>query len=151
MIPDGFGDPISGFENPYRQAGPNTSDLTVGHTPWSSTSCRPAFVFPSHRVSTTATHFWDGGKETAVFISFFCLRSPGTSSTGSATATATATASTWGSWWSWAGRAGGRAAHRRTSALFVDGGHCIGMRDVANPSASSPFLSIFIEQIQPSP
>ena len=60
MIPDGFGDPITGFENPYRQADPNTSYLTIGHTPW-STSCRPAFAFPSrgHRVLTFATHgYW---------------------------------------------------------------------------------------------
>ena len=60
MIPDGFGDPITGFENPYRQAGPDTSYLTIGHTPW-STPCRPAFAFPSrgHRVLTFATHgYW---------------------------------------------------------------------------------------------
>ena len=47
MIPDGFGDPITGFENPYRQADPHTSYLTVGHTP-PSTSSRPAFAFGSH-------------------------------------------------------------------------------------------------------
>ena len=56
MIPDGFGDSITGFENPYRQADSNTPYLTVGHTPW-STSSPGAFAFPSHRVSTTATHF----------------------------------------------------------------------------------------------
>ena len=57
MMPYGFGDPITSFENPYRQADPDTPHLTVGHTPW-STSSRPAFAFPSrgHRVSTTATH-----------------------------------------------------------------------------------------------
>ena len=77
MIPDGFGDPIAGFENPYRQTDPNNSDLTIGHTPW-STSCRPAFAFPSrgHRVSTFA---WvlDGGKEATVFISFFLFTNVG--------------------------------------------------------------------------
>ena len=57
MIPYGFGDPIASFENPYRQTDPDTPHLTVGHTPW-STSSRGAFAFPSrgHRVSTTATH-----------------------------------------------------------------------------------------------
>ena len=50
MIPDGFGDPIPGFENPYRQAGPKTSYLTIGHTPSSfgGSSSRPALAFPSH-------------------------------------------------------------------------------------------------------
>ena len=46
MIPDGFGDPIAGFENPYRQSGPNTPYLT--HTPSSfggSSSSRGAFAF----------------------------------------------------------------------------------------------------------
>ena len=47
MLPYGFGDPITGFENPYRQADPDTPHLTVGPTP-SSTSCRPAFAFGSH-------------------------------------------------------------------------------------------------------
>ena len=60
MIPDGFGDPITGFENPYRQADPDTPYLTMGPTPW-STSSRGAFAFPSrgHRVLTFATHgYW---------------------------------------------------------------------------------------------
>ena len=60
MIPDGFGDPITGFENPYRQADPNTSYLTIGHTP-RSTPSPGAFAFPSrgHRVLTFATHgYW---------------------------------------------------------------------------------------------
>ena len=35
--------------------------------------------------------------------------------------------------------------------IFVDRGHCNGVRDVANTSAPSTLLSIFIEQIQPSP
>ena len=57
MIPYGFGDPIAGFENCYRQADPDTPHLTVGHTLW-STSSRRAFAFAprGHRVSTTATH-----------------------------------------------------------------------------------------------
>ena len=57
MIPYRFGDPIASFKNPYRQTDPDTPHLTVGHTPW-STSSRGAFAFPSrgHRVSTTATH-----------------------------------------------------------------------------------------------
>ena len=49
MIPDGFGDPIAGFENAYRQTGRNTPYLT--HTPSSfggSSSCRPALAFASH-------------------------------------------------------------------------------------------------------
>ena len=48
MIPDGFGDPIAGFENAHRQTGCNTPDLT--HTPSSfggSSSCRPALAFAS--------------------------------------------------------------------------------------------------------
>ena len=62
MIPDGFGDPIPGFENPERQAGPDTPHLTVDHTPWSfggsATSGRGAFAFASrgHTTSTSATH-----------------------------------------------------------------------------------------------
>ena len=62
MIPDGFGDPIPGFENPKRQTGRDTPHLTVGHTPWSfgreSTSGRGAFAFASrgHTTSTSATH-----------------------------------------------------------------------------------------------
>ena len=47
MLPDGFGTSITGFENAYRQARRDTSYLTIGHTP-RSTSCRPAFAFPSH-------------------------------------------------------------------------------------------------------
>ena len=44
MIPDGFGDPITGFENPYRQTDPDTPYLTMGPTLW-STSSRGAFAF----------------------------------------------------------------------------------------------------------
>ena len=44
MIPYGFGDPITSFENSYRQTDPDTPYLTVGHTPW-STSSRRAFTF----------------------------------------------------------------------------------------------------------
>ena len=75
MIPDGFGDAITSFENPYRQADPNTPDLTVGHTP-RSTSSRPAFAFASrsHRVSTLATHL--GRWESTVFISFVLGHGP---------------------------------------------------------------------------
>ena len=60
MIPNGFGDAITGFENPYRQSDSHTPYLTGGPTPW-STSSRPAFAFAfaSHRVSTFATHgYW---------------------------------------------------------------------------------------------
>ena len=69
MIPDGFGDPITGFENPYRQADPHTSYLTVGHTPW-STSSPGAFAFPCHHVSTTATHFGTVGGKTLFLYPF---------------------------------------------------------------------------------
>ena len=60
MIPDGFGDSITGFENAHRQTGRDTPYLT--HTPSSSfggSSSRRAFAFASrgHRVSTFATHF----------------------------------------------------------------------------------------------
>ena len=145
MIPDGFGDPIPSFENPYGHTGRDTSDLTIGHTPW-STSCRPAFAFPSrgHRVLTA--------ERRPLFFYTFCSRRTATSSTGSTTATGSSTApsSAWWSGWTWAGGSGGRAAHRGTTPLFVDRGDGIGVRDVTNPSTSSPFLSIFIEQIQPS-
>ena len=60
MIPDGFGDPIPGFENAYRQSRPDTPYLT---TPWSfgggATSGRGAFAFTfgSHDESVlTAEH-----------------------------------------------------------------------------------------------
>ena len=50
MIPYGFGDPITSFENPYRQTDPDTPYLTM--TPSSfggwSTSSRRAFAFGSH-------------------------------------------------------------------------------------------------------
>ena len=154
MLSYGFGDPIASFENPYRQADPDTPYLTIGHTPWSfgglATMGRGAFAFAprGHRVSTSATHgIWDGGREAAVFISFSRTSTPSTCS-----ATAAAPSSAWWSWWTWAGRSGGRAAHRRSpSPIFVDRGDCIGVRDVANTSAPSTLLSIFIEQIQPSP
>ena len=149
MLSYGFGDPIAGFANPHNESWRDTPHLTTPSS-FGGSSSRGAFTFASrgHRALTTATHGTRtvGGRTLFLYL-FFCLRRPGTSST----ATATASSSTWGSWWSWAGCAGGRAAHRRTTPLFVDSGHCIGMRDVANPSASSPFLSIFIEQIQPSP
>ena len=59
MIPYGFGDPITGFENSYRQADPDTPHLT---TLWSfggwATSGRGAFAFAprTHNASTLATH-----------------------------------------------------------------------------------------------
>ena len=66
MIPDGFGDPITSFENPYRHADRDTPYLT--HTPSSfgGSSCRPALAFASraHRI------FWDNGREVTVFIPF---------------------------------------------------------------------------------
>ena len=71
MIPDGFGDPITGFHNAHRQTDRNTSYLT--HTPSSSfggsSSCGAlAFASRSHGVSTFTTHFWDGEREALVFI-----------------------------------------------------------------------------------
>ena len=64
MLPDGFSDPITGFENPDRQAGRDTPHLTIGPRPWSfggwSTSGRGAFAFAfasrGHSTSTSATH-----------------------------------------------------------------------------------------------
>ena len=57
MIPNGFGDPITGFENPYWQTDSDTPYLTGGPTPW-STSSRRAFAFAprGHCVSTSVTH-----------------------------------------------------------------------------------------------
>ena len=97
-------------------------------------------------MSTFATHF--GTMEgRPLFLYTTASSTDSTTATGSATAPSSA----WWSGWTWAGGSGGRAAHRGTTTLFVDRGDCIGVRDVANPSTSSPFLSIFIEQIQPSP
>ena len=47
MISYRFGDPITSFENPYRQTDPDTPHLTVGHTPSSfgGSSSRGAFAF----------------------------------------------------------------------------------------------------------
>ena len=49
MLPYGFGDPITGFANPHKQARRDTPHLTIGHTPLSfggcSTSSRGAFAF----------------------------------------------------------------------------------------------------------
>ena len=74
MIPYRFGDPIASFENPYRQADPDTPHLTVGHTPW-STSSRGAFAFAprSHRVSTSATHGTGtvGGRKLFLYLFLF--------------------------------------------------------------------------------
>ena len=161
MLSYGFGDPITGFTNPHNETRRDTSHLSVGHTPSSfgGSSSRGAFAFApgGHRVMTSTTHLGTvGGRPLFLYLFFFCLRRTGTSSTGSSTATCSATttapSSTWGSGWTWVRRAGGRTTHRRSSSsIFVDGGHCIGVRDVANPSTSSPLLSIFIEQSQPSP
>ena len=153
MLPQGFGDPIAGFANPHNETGRDTPYLTIGHTPWSfggwATSSRGAFAFPSrgHRVSTTATHGTRtvGGRKLFLYL-FFCSRAS-TPSACSATAASSA-------WWRWTstGRSGGRAAHGGSpSPIFVDRGDCIGVCDVANTSAPSTLLSIFIEQIQPSP
>ena len=57
MIPDGFGDPITSFENPHRQADRDTPHLTTASFGGWSTSSPGAFAFPSHRVLTFATHF----------------------------------------------------------------------------------------------
>ena len=149
MLPDGFGDPIAGFANPHNQTGRDTPHLTVGHTPW-STSSRSASAFASrvHRAFTSATHgIWGGGREATVFISFLRASAP-----SACLATTTAPSSAWWSWWTWVRGSGGRAPHRGSpSSIFIDGGDCIGMRDVANASTSSTLVSIFIEQIQPSP
>ena len=95
------------------------------------------------------TWFWDGGRKDAVFIAFLRASAP---SACSATATATAPSSAWWSWWTWVGGSSRGAAHRGSpSSIFIDGGDCIGMRDVANAPPSSTLLRIFIQQIQPSP
>ena len=114
-----------------------------------STSGRSAFAFASrgHPTSTLATHgFGDSRRQAPGFIA----SRASTPSTGSATSTATASAG-WYRGWTWAGRSRRRAAHRRSPSLFIHGGHRIGMRDIANTSPSSPFLRIFVQQIQPSP
>ena len=58
MISNGFGDPIAGFENPERQAGPDTPYLTPSSFGGGSTSGRGAFAFASrgHPASASATH-----------------------------------------------------------------------------------------------
>ena len=74
MIPNGFGDPIPGFENPERQARPNTPHLTPSSFGGSATSGRRAFAFASrgHPASTSTTHgFGDGGRTVPWFYSFF--------------------------------------------------------------------------------
>ena len=160
MLSYGFGDPITGFTNPHNETRRDTSHLSVGHTPSSfgGSSSRGAFAFPSrgHRVMTSTTHFGTVEGRPLFLYLFDCLRRTATSSTGSTpsacSATTTAPSSAWRSGWTWVGRAGGRATHRRSSSsIFVDGGHCIGVRDVTNPSTSRTLLSIFIEQIQSSP
>ena len=146
MIPDGFGDPIAGFENPKRQAGPDTPYLTPSSSfSGSAMSGRGAFTFASrgHPTSTLTTHgFGDRRRQAPGFIA----SRASTPSTGSATAPATASAG-----WGWTGRSRGRAAYRRSPSFFIHGGDGIGMRNIANASPSRPFLGIFIEQIQPSP
>ena len=77
MIPDGFGDPITSFENPDRQAGPDTPHLTIGHTPWSfgggSTSGRGAFAFASggHTTSTSTTRGFGTVEGRTLFLYLF--------------------------------------------------------------------------------
>ena len=60
MLSYGFGTSITGFENAYRQADPDTPHLTVGHTPSSfgGSSSRGAFAFAfgSHDDSLRAEH-----------------------------------------------------------------------------------------------
>ena len=153
MLPQGFGDPIADFDNPHNETQRDTPYLTIGHTPWSfggwTMSSHGAFAPRGHRVSTTATHGTRtvGGRTLFLYL-FFCSRA---STPSACSATAAAPPSVWWQWTS-AGRSGGCAAHRRsTSPIFVDRGDCIGVRDVANTSAPSTLLSIFIEQIQPSP
>ena len=46
---------------------------------------------------------------------------------------------------------GGGATYRRSTSFFVHGGDGIGLRGIAYTSASSPLLSIFIQQMQASP
>ena len=80
----------------------------------------------------------------AVFISLF--------SQSSTTSTRSAAATSWAWWWTWTGGSGRGTAHRGSrSPFFVNCGHCIGVRDISNTSASSTLLSIPIRQIQPSP
>ena len=149
MLPQGFGDPIAGFANPHNETRRDTPYLTIGHTPWSfggwTTSSRGAFAFGPRglRVLTTATHGTRTVGGRTLFLYLFFGSRASTPSACSATAAAPSLA-----WWQWtsAGRSGGRAAHRRsTSLIFVDRGDCIGVRDVANTSAPSTLLSIFIE------
>ena len=77
MIPYGFGDPIAGFENPYRQADPDTPHLTVGHTPWSFggwlSPGRGAFAFAprGHTASTSATHGFGTVEGRTLFLYLF--------------------------------------------------------------------------------
>ena len=150
MIPDGFSDPIASFENPKRQAGPDTPYLTPSSFGrGSATSGRGAFAFASrgHPTSTLTTHgFGDRRRQVPGFIA----SRASTPSTGSAAATATTSAG-WYRGWTGAGRWRRGAAHGRSASLFIHGGHRIGMRDIANASPSSSFLGIFIQQIQPSP
>ena len=154
MLSYGFGDPIAGFANPHNRTRRDTPYLTIGHTPLSfgglATSSRGAFAFaPSgHRVSSTATHGIGTVGGRTLFLYLFCSRA---STPSACSATATAPSSAWWWRWTWTGRSGGGAAYRgSTSPIFVDRGDCIGVRDVANTSAPSTLLSIFIEQIQPS-
>ena len=84
MIPYGFGDPIAGFENPYRQADPDTPHLTVGHTPWSLggwlSPGRGAFAFAprGHTASTSATHGFGTveGRTLFLYLFFFTVVDP---------------------------------------------------------------------------
>ena len=79
MIPNGFGDPIAGFENPERQARPHTPHLTPSSFGGSATSGRRAFAFASrgHPASTSTTHgFGDDGRKVPWFYSFFHGRRP---------------------------------------------------------------------------
>ena len=73
MIPDGFGDPIPGFENPCRQARPDTPYLTPSSFGGGSTSGRGAFAFASrgHPASTSATHGFGTVEGRTLFLYLF--------------------------------------------------------------------------------
>jgi len=154
-LPYGFGNLIPCLGNPQHHPWSDATDLRISPTPlsfsrWMSSSGRGgASAFSFTTTATLSTHVVTLSlmHTTSLFYSF--LRS----STRTTTATSSAASSTWRWWrrWRWTrtGCTSRRAAYRgSSSSVFVDGGHCIGMGNVSNASATGTLLCIFIQQIQ---
>ena len=133
MIPQYFGDPITGFAY--------TSQDIRRDPPPPPLDRRSCAVVVWR--SSDEPFFW---VRLFLYLFFFTV-------VYHASRLATAASSAWcWWWWTWTGGSGRGAAHRGSpSSFFVNRGHCIGVRDISNTLASGTLLGILIQQIQPLP